>query len=484
MDAIEALIDHVDSTPGITGVVITSGKPSFLAGADLDMVLGFANRGRTDTEEQMFALCGRLGRLFLRIETSRKPWVAAVNGTALGGGLELALACRARLVGDDSRYLIGLPEIRWGLLPGAGGTQRLPRTIGFKAGMSLLLSGRSLNPSDAVAAGIFERVVPSADLVGEARVLAHNLREQTYAVSEKFPYHNETGIPTHSADAIHVIAREHGVSDMDLKNYPAYSAIINCVLLGAGKPLAEASTIEMREFLKLMSGSVAGNMVRTLFLNRQKADHKFASSVDLRIERIGVGEFSAPCWRDALAKSRLSIIDDPALPQDTIEIIDTRGRCSRVVAVSLATTPSSATFSKTTALLSPDGPYGRVLEIVCADDASAEILVCLARQLAALPHRTEGGKSLLTCLSAASGSTAESLLDAQALEALKLAAQNLVPDLETLDVAACVAGITPPYTGGPFNRLWQQRERLKAGFSPSLARAWVAIEPRLQEAHS
>ncbi|NMF96414.1 enoyl-CoA hydratase-related protein [Aromatoleum toluolicum] len=479
MDALEALIDRVEDTPAIGSVVVTSGKPAFLAGADLDMIRGFTDRARTDTEEQMFTLCGRLGRLFVRIEASPKPWVAAVNGTALGGGLELALACRARLVSDDPRSLIGLPEVRWGLLPGAGGTQRLPRTVGFKAGMSLLLSGRPLSPADATTAGIFARAVPAADLIAEASALARGLQGQPYDVLTKFPYHNQAGIPEHTPDAVRAVGREHGVTDADFENYPAYGAIINSVLLGAGKPLAEASAIEMRQFLRLMFDPVAGNMVRTLFLSRQRADRDLAPPKDLRIEGINFGELTDSLWRDALAKSRLLLTPDVALPTNTIELLDTRGRRRQIAVRSLADTAMTETFTTPTAVLSPLGPYGRVLELIRADEEAAEMLACLAVHLGALPYRTNGAGSILARLAYAAPQ-APALLDAQALAALQLAAEGLVPDVEVLDVAACAAGVTPAYSGGPLTHLWQHRERLETTVPPALARAWVELEDRLR----
>ena len=113
MDAFDQLMDRVEGDASVRAVVLTSGKRSgFLAGADLQMVRGFSAAGRTQGRQAMFEMCGRLGRQFVRLEACPKPWVAAVNGLALGGGLELAMACRARVVGDDPRIQLGLPEIR------------------------------------------------------------------------------------------------------------------------------------------------------------------------------------------------------------------------------------------------------------------------------------------------------------------------------------------------------------------------------------
>ena len=180
MDALEALMDRVDADPAVRSVVVTSGKPTFLAGADLVMVRGYCDAARHSSHDQMFEMCGRLGRQFVRLEASAKPWVAAVNGLALGGGLELALACRVRLVADDPRVQLGVPEVRWGLLPGAGGTQRLPRLAGFERAIDLLLSGRSIAPADAVQLGIFARAVPGARLLDEAKAVAEALHGQPY----------------------------------------------------------------------------------------------------------------------------------------------------------------------------------------------------------------------------------------------------------------------------------------------------------------
>src|SRR5688572_28701440 len=116
-----AIVERLEREEQIKGLVLTSGKSTFVVGADIDQLTAI------ETAQEAFDLCEDLKRLLRRIEKSGKPVVAALNGTALGGGLELALACHARFALDDSTLKLGLPEVKLGLLPGGGGTQRLPR---------------------------------------------------------------------------------------------------------------------------------------------------------------------------------------------------------------------------------------------------------------------------------------------------------------------------------------------------------------------
>jgi 3-hydroxyacyl-CoA dehydrogenase/enoyl-CoA hydratase/3-hydroxybutyryl-CoA epimerase len=117
MDSVQSLLERAGCDDEVHAVVVASGKSAFLAGADLEMVKMFTERARVDSPAALHELCGRLGRLFRRLETLRKPFVAAINGLALGGGLELALACHERVAAENAR--VGLPEIKLGLLPGA-----------------------------------------------------------------------------------------------------------------------------------------------------------------------------------------------------------------------------------------------------------------------------------------------------------------------------------------------------------------------------
>ena len=438
MDALDALMDRVDSDSAVASCVITSGKSTFLAGADLTMVRGYCDAARTASHDQMFTMCGRLGRQFVRLEASAKPWVAAVNGLALGGGLELALACRARLVADDPRIQLGVPEVRWGLLPGAGGTQRLPRMAGFEPAMEMLLSGKPIDPITAVQRGLFAGSKPVAALLEEAKAVARSLRGEPYRAALKFKHLAQEDVPPHSEERARAIAIRFGVSAADFEVFPAYSAIVDSVLKGARLPLAEATDVEMHQFLRLMFSPVAGRMVRTLFLERLRAERELAPNGS-SIERLIVGPISAvrSAWSQALSKLKLPQARDDALPEDTLDVVDHRGARHRLALRVLDDAP--AAVSGAFAVLAPSGPYGRVVELVGPADTSA---VQLAAKLWCLPWRTEGPTSVLQSLRG---------LDLAGQERVAKAALPRVGDPAFLDVAACLAGVSPAWSGGPLS---------------------------------
>lgn len=477
MDALDALMDRVDSDAQVKSVVLTSGKPTFLAGADLVMVRGYTESAKSLTHEQMFAMCGRLGRQFVRLEQSVKPWVAAVNGIALGGGLELALACRVRLVTDEPRTQIGVPEVRWGLLPGAGGTQRLPRLAGFEPAMDMLLTGRSITPADAVRLGVFARSVPAAQLLDEARAEARAMHGTPYDVKAKFANLAQADVPPFTEEGARAIALRHGVSEADFDLYPAHSAIVDSVLKGARLSLADATDVEMMQFLRLMFNPVAGHMVRTLFLERLRAERELAAPKGTAIERIAVGPLGASRkpWVDALAKLKVAQAPDADLPEGTIEIVDAQGGRHRIALAVLDSALERTPDAPVVAMLAPTGPYGRVLEIIGDDNQTPALLSALAPRLGALPWRTPGPASVLQRLRGAS-------LEEQARTAVKCAAAAGAGDIAFLDVAACLAGVTPAWTGGPLTWLWAGREKLVPAFDTGSRDAWNRLQPALHRA--
>ena len=274
MDSLTQLVQRAEADPAVRAVVLTSGKPAFLAGADLEMIQMFTQRARTGSNEELHELFGYLGRLFRRLERSPKPFVAAINGLALGGGLEVCLACHARVVADDPSIQLGLPEIKLGLLPGAGGTQRLPRLVGTSKGMQMLLTGDPVAPAEALDLGLVHEVVPANQLIGAAKRRARAMagtapRAPWDLPGARFdPRPFDFSRPEAAADEV---AKAVGISDYQRRHYPAYQAILDCVIGGWPLPMTEGGEHEMRVFVDLMRDAVAGNMVRTLFLNRQKA---------------------------------------------------------------------------------------------------------------------------------------------------------------------------------------------------------------------
>ncbi|MGQ0699427.1 MAG: enoyl-CoA hydratase-related protein [Panacagrimonas sp.] len=271
MDSLEALVARAETDDSIKGLVLTSAKATFLAGADLEMIKMFAERARTGTTDELHELFGHLGRLFRRLERNPKPFVAAINGLALGGGLEVCLACHERVVADDPTIQLGLPEIKLGLLPGAGGTQRLPRLIGTSKGLEMLLTGEPVAPAEALKLGLVHEVVARDQLIAVARRRALALAKPLAKWDVPGASFNSAPFDFPSPSAFDAIAKAVGVSDYQRKYYPAYHAIMQCVVGGWNQPMTEASEHEMDVFVELMRDSVAGNMVRTLFLNRSKA---------------------------------------------------------------------------------------------------------------------------------------------------------------------------------------------------------------------
>lgn len=271
MDALEALMSRAAYDPAVKGVVLTSGKSAFLAGADLEMIKMFTERARTGTTEELHDLFGHLGRLFRKLELHPKPFVAAINGLALGGGLEVCMACHARVVADDPSIQLGLPEIKLGLLPGAGGTQRLPRIVGAAAGLRMLLTGDPVTAQEALKLGLVDEIVAPEHLIDAARRRVAVMTSHAAPWDLEGPVFKSVPFDFTAADAHSAIAAEVGVSEYQMRRYPAYRAIMQCVTGGWNLPMTMAGEYEMSIFVKLMRDPVAGNMVRTLFLNRQKA---------------------------------------------------------------------------------------------------------------------------------------------------------------------------------------------------------------------
>jgi len=177
IDELSDIVEMVAGDRAIRGAVITSGKEAFCAGADLTMLEAsmqtFAERVTAGGEEAaataLFENSRKLSLLYRRLETCGKPWVAAITGTALGGGFELCLACHHRVAGESANTRVGLPEIKIGLFPGAGGTQRVARMMPPADALRFLLKGEHLRLAQAKDMKLIDAIVPAADVVTHAK---------------------------------------------------------------------------------------------------------------------------------------------------------------------------------------------------------------------------------------------------------------------------------------------------------------------------
>jgi enoyl-CoA hydratase len=167
MNELEKTIDALSENVAVKAVVLTGNGSVFIAGADIHEILAIPNA----VEGEKLSKRGHV--LFNKIEWMRTPVIAAINGFCLGGGLELALACHIRIAGDRSR--MGLPEIGLGIMPGFGGTQRLPQLVGTAKAMELILTGDIISAEEGKAIGLVNRVVPETEVLKEAQGLAKKI---------------------------------------------------------------------------------------------------------------------------------------------------------------------------------------------------------------------------------------------------------------------------------------------------------------------
>jgi len=270
MQELAAAIQQIASDAAIKGAVITSAKADFMAGADLKWLL--ASHAKVTDAKSAMAFAWPLNELFRKLETCGKPIAAAVNGTALGGGLELALACHYRVAADNPQARIGLPEVLVGLLPGAGGTQRLPRLIGIYDALMLIVEGTHLGVEEAAKKKIFHKVVPQEQLVATARqwILDGGSPIQPWdAKGFKVPG-GAGGMDPRSAQTF--MGGTALVSKRTNHNYPAPIAIMSAVYEGTQLPIDTGLKIESRYLSSLLLSPVTRNMIRTLFVNKGAAE--------------------------------------------------------------------------------------------------------------------------------------------------------------------------------------------------------------------
>ncbi|MEQ1571027.1 MAG: 3-hydroxyacyl-CoA dehydrogenase NAD-binding domain-containing protein [Myxococcota bacterium] len=263
---LEQALDWTKTLPGLKGIVLTSAHRDFCVGADLEMVYAERDPARIFAATQLFH------RLHRRMETG-VPIVAALGGSALGGGFELALACHHRVCVDDGRIQLGLPEVLLGVIPGGGGTQRLPRLIGLQAALELMSQGTQLRPDKAKAKGLIDALVPTAAELVPAALAFLAANPSVKQPWDRSGFTWPGGIAAGSTDARNLFLAASAMAYQKTAGaFPAVEALLSAVQEGSLLKFDRALEVEGRHFAGLVVSDQAKDMIRTLFFHKQAAD--------------------------------------------------------------------------------------------------------------------------------------------------------------------------------------------------------------------
>lgn len=267
----------------ITGVILTSGKDSFFAGGDLHELIALP----ADDPQTCLDMVEQNKAVLRRLEKLGKPVVAAINGSALGGGLELALACHYRVALDQPKSRIGFPEVTLGLLPGAGGVVRTVRMLGLQEAMPYLLEGKQISPSAALKAGLIDALaVNRDDMLEQARSWIHanpGAKQAWDSENYKMP----GGAPGSTKLQPMVMVAPAMLREKTRGNYPAPEAILAAMVEGAQVDFDNALKIEGRYFTHLATSQIARNMIGTLFFQMQEINAGKSRPQDIPKSRVG-----------------------------------------------------------------------------------------------------------------------------------------------------------------------------------------------------
>ncbi len=273
VEEFSAAIERAAADAAVKGIVITSGKSSFVAGADLIGMESMIAFVRSAPPAEGLKLVSGFTNALRRVETCGKPVACAINGTALGGGFEIALACHYRVSADGEDIKIGQPEVQVGLLPGAGGTQRIPRLIGIMPSLPILLEGRNLTPQQAKSNGLIHEVVPASELFAAAKRWLTSPNAKAVQPWDEKSFKVPGGAGGMNPNAVQTFMAANAMTrDKTNGNYPAAQAILSAVYEGTQLPMDVALKVEAKYFVSLLRGAVAPNMIRSLFVNKGRAD--------------------------------------------------------------------------------------------------------------------------------------------------------------------------------------------------------------------
>ncbi|WP_160006693.1 FAD-dependent oxidoreductase [Rhizobium sp. 18055] len=297
LEELNAIIDQTVADSAIKGVVITSGKSSFSGGADLSMIKAMFTfyqdekaKSPDTAAQKLFDLVGRMTGLFRKLETSGKPWVSAINGTCMGGALEMSLACHGRVASNAKSVKIALPEVKVGIFPGAGGTQRVARLADAQSALQMMTTGQSLTAARAKAMNLVHQVVEPDQLIPAAKQMIKDGLKPVAPWDEKGFKAPGGGIWTPAAAQLWpaapaILRRETS------GNYPGALAILKSVFEGLQVPFDTALKIEQRYFTEVLQTTEAFSMIRSLFISMQelgKGARRPAGIAKTEFKKVGV----------------------------------------------------------------------------------------------------------------------------------------------------------------------------------------------------
>ncbi|MGB2891803.1 MAG: 3-hydroxyacyl-CoA dehydrogenase NAD-binding domain-containing protein [Albidovulum sp.] len=302
------MVDRALSDPAVRGIVVTSGKKDFAGGMDLNVLASIREEAGGNPAQGLFDftmsghhILRKLERAGMDPKTLKggKPVACAIPGTCAGIGTEIALACHRRIMADNPKAKIGLPEILVGLFPGGGGTTRYSRMVGAMAAAPVLLEGKMLEPKAAKAAGLIDEVVAPDQLLARARewVLSATDADIVKPWDQK-GWKMPGGAPYHPAGFMTFVGANAMVHGKTQGVYPAAKALLSAVYEGALVPFDTALTIEARWFTSVLMNPSSSAMIRSLFLNKEALEKganrpKVADQTVRKLGVLGAGMMGA-----------------------------------------------------------------------------------------------------------------------------------------------------------------------------------------------
>jgi fatty acid oxidation complex alpha subunit FadJ len=312
IDAFGPLIDQLEKDSSVIAAVMMSRKKDFIAGADID---AFAHVKRAGD----WSPISRQGHaLLMRMERSRKPIVAAINGACLGAGTEIALACTARIASDDPKTHIGLPEIKLGLLPGGGGTQRLPRLIGIQKALDMMLTGKNIFARKAKSIGLVDRIATKDALLDAAIHFAHELAQAPFKRPDRRTL-MEKVLEGNPITRNIIFNKAKQMVDRQTKgNYPAAYEILECVHIGMSSGTEKGYAAEVERFEKLIMTDVSRQLIGIFFAMTDMKRNPMADKVRKvdTIAMLGAGFMGAGIAEVSAAKDIRVLFKD--IKQETL----------------------------------------------------------------------------------------------------------------------------------------------------------------------